>query len=59
MGVNFGNMNPHQLVQHVDKYNRNLHNQDFCIRTEKPYLPPVNRKRIERMGTDTYANQRH
>ena len=45
LSINFGKMDPHESLRQIEKYNPELHNQDFNLRTEKINLPsPRNSK---------------
>lgn len=43
LSINFGKMDPHESLRQIEKYNPELHNQDFNLRTEKINLPSISK----------------
>jgi len=42
LSINFGKLEAHDWLRNADKFNPNLHDKDFNLRTAKPKLPPIN-----------------
>jgi hypothetical protein len=42
LSINFGKLDAHDYLRDAEKFNPNLHEKDFNLRTEKPRLPSIN-----------------